>query len=76
VLRGPLALPRETVKMEPRETPGVTALEPRVAAWCTEVYGAHPIEIVDAYRVALAEETKTPVLATFNKKGLPPFPTP
>jgi predicted nucleic acid-binding protein len=39
-----------------------------------EVYGAHHIEIVDAYLVALAEETKTPVLATFNKKDFRRFP--
>jgi predicted nucleic acid-binding protein len=29
---------------------------------------------VDAYLVALAEETKTPVLATFNKKDFRRFP--
>jgi predicted nucleic acid-binding protein len=56
------------------ETPGVTALEPRVASRCIEVYRAHHIEIVDAYLVALAEETKTPVLATFNKKDFRRFP--
>jgi uncharacterized protein len=56
------------------ETPVVTALEPRVAARCLEVYGTHNIEIVDAYLVALAEETKTPVLATFNKKDFRRFP--
>jgi len=56
------------------ETPGVAALEPRVAARCLEVYGTHNIEIVDAYLVALAEETKTPVLATFNKKDFRRFP--
>jgi len=56
------------------ETPGVTALEPRVAARCMEIYRTHNIEIVDAYLVALAEETKTPVLATFNKKDFRRFP--
>ena len=56
------------------ETPGVTALEPRVVSRCIEIYGAHDIEIVDAYLVALAEETKTPVLATFNKKDFRRFP--
>ncbi len=55
-------------------TPGVTALEPRVASRCIEIYGAHNIGIVDAYLVALAEETKTPVLATFNKKDFRRFP--
>ncbi len=55
-------------------TPGVTALEPRVASRCIEIYGAHNIEIVDAYLVALAEETKTAVLATFNKKDFRRFP--
>ena len=55
------------------DSPGVTALEPRVAARCLEIYGAHNIEIVDAYLVALAEETKTPVLATFNKRDFRRF---
>ena len=55
------------------ESPGVTALEPRVASRCIEIYRAHNIEIVDAYLVALAEETKTPVLATFNKKDFRRF---
>jgi len=54
-------------------TGGVTAVEPRVVSRCIEVYGAHNIEIVDAYLVALAEETKTPVLATFNKKDFRRF---
>ncbi len=44
------------------ETPGVTALEPRVASRCIEIYGAYNIEIGDAYLVALAGETKTPAL--------------
>ncbi|MFZ0962686.1 MAG: PIN domain-containing protein, partial [Terriglobia bacterium] len=56
------------------DTPGVTALEPRVVSRCIEIYGAHDIEIVDAYLVAVAEETKTPVLATFNKKDFRRFP--
>jgi uncharacterized protein len=56
------------------DTPGVTALEPRVIPRCIEIYRAHNIEIVDAYLVALAEETKTPVLATFNKKDFRRFP--
>ncbi len=55
-------------------TPGVTALEPRVASRCIEIYGAYNIEIVDAYLVALAEQTKTPLLATFNKKDFRRFP--
>lgn len=55
-------------------TPGVTAIEPRVVRRCVEIYGAHNIEIVDAYLVALAEETKTPVLATFNKRDFRRFP--
>jgi uncharacterized protein len=56
------------------ETPGVTALEPRVVSRCMEIYRTHNIEILDAYLVALAEETKTPVLATFNKKDFRRFP--
>jgi predicted nucleic acid-binding protein len=56
------------------ESPGVEALEPRVASRCIEVYAAHHIEIVDAYLVALAEETKTPALATFSKKDFRRFP--
>jgi predicted nucleic acid-binding protein len=56
------------------ETPGVTALEPQVVSRCIEIYRAHNIEIVDAYLVALAEETKTPVLATFNKRDFRRFP--
>ena len=56
------------------DTPGVTALEPRVVSRCIEIYGAHNIEIVDAYLVALAEETKTSVLATFNKRDFRRFP--
>ena len=56
------------------ETPGVTAIEPRVVSRCIEIYGTHNIEIVDAYLVALAEETKTPALATFNKKDFRRFP--
>ncbi|MGO9271657.1 MAG: PIN domain-containing protein [Terriglobia bacterium] len=55
-------------------TPGVTAIEPRVASRCIEIYRAHNLEIVDAYLVALAEETKTSVLATFNKRDLRRFP--
>jgi predicted nucleic acid-binding protein len=55
-------------------SPGVTALEPRVARRCVEIYAAHNIEIVDAYLVALAEETKTPALATFNKRDFRRFP--
>lgn len=55
-------------------SPGVRALEPGVASRCIEIYGACNIEIVDAYLVALAEETKTPVLATFNKKDFRRFP--
>jgi hypothetical protein len=35
---------------------------------------AHNIEIVGAYLVALAEETQTPVLVTFNKKDFRRFP--
>jgi predicted nucleic acid-binding protein len=56
------------------DTPRVTALEPRVVSRCVEIYSARNIEIVDAYLVALAEETKTPVLATFNKKDFRRFP--
>jgi predicted nucleic acid-binding protein len=56
------------------DSPGVRALEPEVVSRCIEIYGAHNIEIVDAYLVALAEETKTPVLATFNKKDFRRFP--
>jgi uncharacterized protein len=55
------------------ESPGVTAIEPRVASRCIQIYGAHNIEIVDAYLVALAEETKTTALATFNKKDFRRF---
>ena len=55
-------------------TPGVMAIEPRVTSRCIEIYRAHNIEIVDAYLVALAEETKTSVLATFNKKDFRRFP--
>jgi uncharacterized protein len=56
-------------------TPGVAALEPRVARRCLEIYAAHKnVEIVDAYLVALAEETKTPILATFNKGDFRHFP--
>jgi predicted nucleic acid-binding protein len=55
-------------------TPGVAALEPRVASRCVEIYATHKVEIVDAYLVALAEETKTPVVATFNKKDFRRFP--
>jgi len=56
------------------DTPGVTALEPRVVSRCIEIYRGYNIEIVDAYLVALAEETKSPVLATFNKKDFRRFP--
>jgi uncharacterized protein len=56
------------------DTPGVSAAEPRVASRCLEIYRAHNVEIVDAYLVALAEETRTPVLATFNKKDFRRFP--
>jgi len=55
-------------------TPGVTALEPRVAGRWIEIYSLHHIEIVDAYLVAVAEETKTSVLATFNKRDFRRFP--
>ena len=55
-------------------SPGVEAIEPRVAARCLEIYRAHNVEIVDAYLVALAEDTKTRVLATFNKRDFRRFP--
>ena len=58
------------------ETPGVMALEPRVVSRCREIYRTHNIEIVDAYLVALAEETNTPVLAAMNKKNFRRFPPP
>jgi uncharacterized protein len=49
-------------------TPGVMSLEPRVIPRCVEIYSAYNVEIVDAYLVALAEETKTRTLATFNRR--------
>ena len=49
-------------------TPGVILLEPRVVPRCVEIYSACNVEIVDAYLVALAEETKTRTLATFNRR--------
>jgi predicted nucleic acid-binding protein len=56
-------------------TPGVAALEPRVAWRCIEIYGTHKrVEIADAYLVALAEETKTPMLATFSTADFRRFP--
>ncbi len=39
-----------------------------------EIYTAHKIDFVDAYLVALAKETKTAHLATFNKKHFRRFP--
>ena len=55
-------------------TPGVMLLEPRVISRCVEIYSAHKVEIVDAYLVALAEETKTLTLATFNRRHFRRFP--
>lgn len=55
-------------------TPGVIPLEPRIIPRCVEIYGAYNIEIVDAYLVALAEETKTLTVATFNRKHFRHFP--
>jgi uncharacterized protein len=54
-------------------TPGVTAIEPRVASRCIEIYHAYNIEIVDAYLVALAEDSRTLVLATFHKRDFRRF---
>ena len=49
-------------------TPGVIFLEPRVIRRCVEIYSAYSVEIVDAYLVALAEETKALTVATFNRR--------
>jgi len=55
-------------------TPGVTTQEPRVIPRCVEIYSAYNVEIVDAYLVALAEETKTLTVATFNRRHFRRFP--
>ena len=49
-------------------TPGVISLEPRVIQRCVEIYSAYHVEVVDAYLVALAEETRTPTVATFDRR--------
>jgi predicted nucleic acid-binding protein len=49
-------------------TPGVISQEPRVIPRCVEIYSAYNVEIVDAYLVALAEESKTFTLATFDRR--------
>jgi uncharacterized protein len=49
-------------------TPGVISPEPRVIRRCAEIYSAYNLEIVDAYLVALAEETKTLTVATFDRR--------
>jgi uncharacterized protein len=55
-------------------TPGVTSLEPRVIRRCVEIYSAYNVEIVDAYLVALAEETKNLTVATFDRRHFRRFP--
>jgi|SRR5271167_1594920 len=55
-------------------TPGVISLEPRVIRRCVEIYSAYNVEIVDAYLVALAEETKNLAVATFDRRHFRRFP--
>ncbi len=55
-------------------TPNVVLLEPRTVARAAEIFGAHRVDFVDAYLAALAQETKTPTLATFNKRDFRRFP--
>jgi predicted nucleic acid-binding protein len=55
-------------------TPNVILLEPRAVTRATEIFGVHNVDFVDAYLAALAEETKTTLLASFNKRDFRRFP--
>jgi len=52
----------------------VVLLEPRTVINAVQVFGAHRVDFVDAYLAALAQETKTATLATFNKRDFRRFP--
>jgi predicted nucleic acid-binding protein len=55
-------------------TPNVTLLEPRTVTRAAEIFGVHNVDFVDAYLAALAEESKTTMLATFNRRDFRRFP--
>jgi predicted nucleic acid-binding protein len=77
VLEGFYELPRPQILELLRDllaTPNISLLEPRTVTRAAEIFGAHPVDFVDAYLAALAEETRTTTLATFNKRDFRRFP--
>ena len=55
-------------------SPNVVLVEPRAIIRAVQVFGSNHIDFVDAYLAALAQETKTVMLATFNKRDFRRFP--
>jgi predicted nucleic acid-binding protein len=55
-------------------TPNVVLFEAETVVRATEIFGARRVDFVDAYLAALAEETRTTRLATFNKRDFRRFP--
>ena len=54
-------------------TPNVVLLESSTVIRASEIFGAHGIDFADAYLAALARESKTLTLATFNKRDFRRF---
>jgi len=54
-------------------TPGVVLPDMGVIMLAAELFGRHGIDFADAYLAALARESKTATLATFNKRDFRRF---
>ena len=54
-------------------SPGVILLESSVVTRAVEIFGTQGIDFADAYIAALAEETGTTTVATFNKRDFRRF---
>jgi predicted nucleic acid-binding protein len=54
-------------------SPGVVLLESSVVMRAVEIFGAQGIDFADAYLAALAQETRTTTVATFNKRDFRRF---
>ncbi len=55
-------------------TPNVVLLEARTVARAVEIFESYGIDFADAYLAALAQESKTATVATFNKQDFRRFP--
>jgi len=54
-------------------TPGVVLPEAAAVTMAAQILGRHGIDFADAYLAALARESKTATLATFNKRDFRRF---